>query len=223
MWSGFNEEDIDEYINRKNQTSVVENDVIDEEMNEIMQSKLTVENSSSHQQDSVPEKSVIDKSNSGKAKNIQYRAAPVTIRRRSVRIQEKSTSLGEPQSANNTTEQPPPSDTKNARERKSKGNEDANRNTKSAKNVFADEFDYAEVTLNYANRKRKRSGPKKDSFSALVQQYFTGQTEMHIVVGDKVVKNSQLCATCTLCGESRQYQRSSVWNLRKHLKTVRKN
>lgn len=223
MWSGFNEEDNDEYMNRKNLTSGVENDVIDDEMNEIMQSNSTVVNSSSHQQDSVPEKSVIDKSNIGKAKNIQYRAAPVTIRRRSVRIQEKSNSLGELQTANNTTEQPLPSNTKNARERKSKRNEDANRSTESAKNVFADESDFHEVTLNYANRKRKRSGPKKDTFSTLVQQYFTDQTEMHIVVGDKVVKNSQLCATCTLCGESKQYQRSSVWNLRKHLETVRKN
>lgn len=223
MWPKFNEENYDEYMNRKNQTSGVENDVIDDEMNEFIQSNTKVVNSSNHQEVSVLEKSVTDKSNSSNAKNIENRAAPVKFRRRSVRIQEKSVLLGESQSPNNTTKQPLPSNTINARERKSKGNEDANGSIESAKIVSADESDFAEVTLNYANRKRKRSGPKKDTFSALVQQYFTGQTEMHIVVGDKVVKNSQLCATCTLCGESKQYQRSSVWNLRKHLETVRKN
>lgn len=237
----FVEENYDEYLKRKNETSGVENDVFDdddslkseyeyslqseyenlrvadEEVNNIMQSNSTVEKSSSHQQDSVPEKSVIDKSNTARAKSIQYRAAPVTTRRRSVRIQEKFTSLGEQQFANDTTEQPLPSNTKNARERKSK---EAIRSTELVENIFADESNFVEVTLNYANRKRKRSEPK-DTFSALVQQYFTDQSEMHIVVDDKVVKSTQRCATCTLCGESKQYQKSSVWNLRKHLETVK--
>lgn len=202
MSQGFSVEDYDEYMKRINRASGVENDVINDEMNDIRQPNPTEENSSSHKRDSVSEKKVIDKSKSDEA---EKRAAPVNSRRKSVRIQEKLTLLS------------------NARQQKSKGKENANRSTESAEKDFADESDFAEVTLNYANRKRKRLEPKKDTFSELIQKYFTNQTEMHIVLDDKVVKNSQLSATCTLCGETKQYQKSSVWNLRNHLEKVRKD